>query len=61
MMVKSNKDENKCPKCKTLSLHLISLTDDGVGPRMCRKCKRKYKLKHPEVDYRYTKYKRKGE
>ena len=42
----------KCPNCNKIVTHLVSLTDDGKGKKVCRHCKKKTRKEKPEVDYR---------
>ena len=51
---------HKCPRCKKFST-LVSLSDDGIGKRMCKGCKRKYKKAFPNKDYRFAEKKEGGE
>lgn len=41
----------KCPKCHNSVIKLVSLTDDGKGRKICRKCKKPIKKAYPNRDY----------
>ncbi len=52
MVVIDDKDRGlPCPRCKNITTELVSLTDDGNGKRMCKKCKRKIRKTFPKKDF----------
>ena len=44
-----------CPRCKKITIKLVSLTDDGEGEKMCGKCKRKVRKAFPNKNFRIAK------
>jgi ribosomal protein L44E len=50
-MPEEKQNAEVCPKCKRLTPHLISITDDNKGKRLCYDCKRKFRREHPDRDF----------
>jgi len=54
-LLRSDFEPLKCLKCHKVVVKLVSVTDDGKGVLMCRKCKKKIRSKNPNKDFRKIK------
>ena len=45
----------RCPKCKIIVIKLVSVSDDGKGRKICRRCKKKIRGKEKMVQKKQLK------
>ena len=54
-LLRSDFEPLKCPKCHKVVVKLVSVTDDGKGTLMCRRCKKKIRSKNSNKNFRKIK------